>query len=54
MDQKLSQFAYNNLVEQAYPTLVLKLNQTCFKRCVSLGSSPKAQAVETSQFILTD
>ena len=34
MDQKLSKGQFNQIVENAYPSYVLKLNSICFKRCV--------------------
>ena len=35
MDQKLGKQQFRAVVEQAYPSYVLKLPQLCFKLCVS-------------------
>jgi len=40
MDQKLSKAAYHQLIENAYPTFVITLNQKCFTRCVKIESKP--------------
>lgn len=40
MDQKLTKVAYHQLIENAYPTFVITLNQKCFTRCVKIESKP--------------
>jgi len=51
MDKQLSPEAFNQLIEQAYPTYFLDLNQKCFTRCVRipLGGSKKPPQPEDSE-----
>lgn len=39
MDAKLSKEQFSQLIEQAYPTYVITLNQKCFTRCVRFDST---------------
>ena len=46
MDKKLSKQAFDDLVEAAYPTYVVDLNQKCFTKCVRPGQVQSRGTIE--------